>query len=660
MSKIIHKKSSIPGRIPQPGDLDFGELAINYADGVLYYKNSNNAVSAIAAGSGSGSSAAWVVKTANYTAQPGENILANTSGGSFTITLPAAPTAGAAVTIADGGNWETNSLTVARNNRTIESLNEDFVLDISGITVTFVYSGNTWQLFTTAGLREVPILAGNAGKYLTTDGTSLTWTDLNSIATRQTYTATADQTTFSINYTANNIDVYLNGVKLINGVDFTATNGTTIVLSTAADAGDVVDIVAALFTSTGTGSADLDAIANLTGTSGYLKKTAANTWSLIPGITQLISPNGSSVVYADDATAMPNEGHSFIHTVGRGPLNNDGHILGMTWANTTSAYGAQIWLDTDPTGQMAFRQRDGSGVWTSWNNILHSNNIGDYALSLNGGTIEGPVEISTSSTNGNYNEGLRITAANNGKASITFGSVGLSGAPTNGWFIGRLSSNFFVIAPGSDNGENGLALNPTVGGNALWKNNVLLHAGNYNSYALPLSGGTLTGDLILSAANVSIGGTAQRTTTIGTNAIQLFNGTAPVGTLTNGVSLYASSGDLFFMDAAGTASRIGFRGIPQSGSAKTSSYTLTTSDVGDYIQVSSGGSIVIPDSTFATGDVVSIFNNTSGTINITCSITTAYIAGTDSDKATMTLASRGVATILFISGTICVVSGNVT
>jgi hypothetical protein len=102
------------------------------------------------------------------------------------------------------------------------------------------------------------------------------------------------------------------------------------------------------------------------------------------------------------------------------------------------------------------------------------------------------------------------------------------------------------------------------------------------------------------------------------------------------------------------------RQIPQSGSAKTTSYTLTTDDVGEFIQVGSGGSVTIPDATFATGDAVSIFNNTTGNITITCTITTAYIGGTDSDKATMTLATRGLATILFISGTVCVVGGNVT
>ena len=105
---------------------------------------------------------------------------------------------------------------------------------------------------------------------------------------------------------------------------------------------------------------------------------------------------------------------------------------------------------------------------------------------------------------------------------------------------------------------------------------------------------------------------------------------------------------------------VGYLNIPQSGAAKTTSYTLTTSDVGQFIQVSTSGSIVIPDATFSTGDAVVIFNNTSGNITITCTITTAYIGGTDADKATVTLATRGVCNILFVSGTVCVITGNVS
>ncbi len=105
---------------------------------------------------------------------------------------------------------------------------------------------------------------------------------------------------------------------------------------------------------------------------------------------------------------------------------------------------------------------------------------------------------------------------------------------------------------------------------------------------------------------------------------------------------------------------VGFRNVPQSGSDKTTSYSLVVGDVGKFVGVGTSGSITIPDATFAAGDVISLFNNTSGNITVTCTITTAYIAGTDTDKATVTLATRGVATILFLSGTVCVISGNVS
>ena len=102
------------------------------------------------------------------------------------------------------------------------------------------------------------------------------------------------------------------------------------------------------------------------------------------------------------------------------------------------------------------------------------------------------------------------------------------------------------------------------------------------------------------------------------------------------------------------------RAIPQSGSAKTSSYTLATTDVGEFIEVGSGGAITVPNAIFSAGDAVVIFNNTSGSITLTLSITTAYLGGTDADKATLTRATRCVCNVLFISGTVCVITGNVT
>ena len=132
--------------------------------------------------------------------------------------------------------------------------------------------------------------------------------------------------------------------------------------------------------------------------------------------------------------------------------------------------------------------------------------------------------------------------------------------------------------------------------------------------------------------------------------------TAPV--MTAPVLGTPASGNLSSTTADGTNS-VGFKSVPAVGT-KTASYTLAVGDVGKYVQLGASGAIVIPDATFAEGNAITLFNNTASTATITCSITTAYIAGTFTDKATMTLAAAGVATILFISGTVCVVAGNVT
>ena len=63
--------------------------------------------------------------------------------------------------------------------------------------------------------------------------------------TRQTFTATASQTSFATGgYQAGYLDVFLNGVKLVDGTDYTATNGSDVVLTTGAASGDTLEVVA--------------------------------------------------------------------------------------------------------------------------------------------------------------------------------------------------------------------------------------------------------------------------------------------------------------------------------------------------------------------------------------------------------------------------------
>ena len=56
------------------------------------------------------------------------------------------------------------------------------------------------------------------------------------------FVSTSNQTTYSITYTPNSILVFLNGILLDNGVDYTATNGTSIVLTNGAAADDVLTV----------------------------------------------------------------------------------------------------------------------------------------------------------------------------------------------------------------------------------------------------------------------------------------------------------------------------------------------------------------------------------------------------------------------------------
>lgn len=90
------------------------------------------------------SSDTWLIKTTTYTALLSDNIIADTNGGVFTITLPASPGLGDRVRIKDSrGTFATNNLTVARNGSNIVALASDLILDINNADITFVYQDST-------------------------------------------------------------------------------------------------------------------------------------------------------------------------------------------------------------------------------------------------------------------------------------------------------------------------------------------------------------------------------------------------------------------------------------------------------------------------------------------------------------------------------------
>ncbi len=94
----------------------------------------------------------WQIARSDYNAQNGDRIIADTSSGSFTITLPGNPTEGFYVEIADGGDFSVNNLLLT-SARPVESFDQDIIFDIKGLSLEFVYVGTAWQILTTLGVK---------------------------------------------------------------------------------------------------------------------------------------------------------------------------------------------------------------------------------------------------------------------------------------------------------------------------------------------------------------------------------------------------------------------------------------------------------------------------------------------------------------------------
>ena len=70
--------------------------------------------------------------------------------------------------------------------------------------------------------------------------------DSSVVVARQVFSPTGVQTnfTFTSGYTIGYLDAYLNGVRLIEGQDYSATNGSVVGLTSFAQSGDVLELVA--------------------------------------------------------------------------------------------------------------------------------------------------------------------------------------------------------------------------------------------------------------------------------------------------------------------------------------------------------------------------------------------------------------------------------
>jgi hypothetical protein len=176
--------------------------------------------------------------------------------------------------------------------------------------------------------QALKVSAGGIPEWAAAGGSSsLTITD---------FTASASQTTFTVSYTVGLLEgVYRNGVKL-GLADYTATNGTTVVLGTGATSGDLIQVVAFSAVS----------LANVVstisfGSTGLTPSTATNGAVSVAG-TLAVANGGTGASTLTANNVLLGNGTSAVQFVS--PSTN-GNVLtanGTTWVSSAPAAGGTV------------------------------------------------------------------------------------------------------------------------------------------------------------------------------------------------------------------------------------------------------------------------------------------------------------------------------
>ena len=170
------------------------------------------------------------------------------------------------------------------------------------------------------------------------------------------------------------------------------------------------------------------------------------------------------------------------------PSNNTySYIVGLRgWADSSGGKAHEIAFND--TG--IFTRMGATTEWESWRQLLDSVNYSSYALSLTGGTLSGNLlfnqDVRGSRFPAHYYHNLYSDT--DGTVYVHYYIPGTSHTNTKAEFRVKSGDTYKRLTFSGD-------------GSFYWDTQIVLHAGNYMNYALPLAGGTLTGDLTLSASS---------------------------------------------------------------------------------------------------------------------------------------------------------------
>ena len=198
----------------------------------------------------------------------------------------------------------------------------------------------------------IPTLRAGDVYYNTTSGLQVyngtSWsavsTSSGSAITEWRYTATGGETTLSgtdgfsttLSYTVNNEMVYINGVLLERGVDYTATNGTSITGLTALTINDIATVISFSVTSI----ANAVPLSTATAKGDLIVGTGASTVT-----TQSVGADGTYLIANSGVTSGVSYAQNF--SAGKNKFHNSDFATwqrGTSFAFTGSAYTADRWI----------------------------------------------------------------------------------------------------------------------------------------------------------------------------------------------------------------------------------------------------------------------------------------------------------------------------
>ena len=286
-NKITIKRSAVPGKIPLPGDLEFGEFAINYADGNLFFKDSSNSVATLA-------STQFVSVTGNVTA-------AGNISGNYFVGNGSQLTGITASAVAGGSNTQ-----IQFNDNGAISGSANLTFDGSNVVATGNITGN---YFVGNGAFLTGIVGGG--------GTPLVGTVDDFTGDGSTVAFTLSVTPSSENLTSVNIS----GVSQLKTAY--SVTGTIITFSSAPAAGAAIEV-----TTLSGGGANVSGIEN--GTSNVAIPAANGNVTI-----SVAGTDNVAVISANGVTVAGNITGSYI-------LGNGSQLTGLPESYTNANVAAYL------------------------------------------------------------------------------------------------------------------------------------------------------------------------------------------------------------------------------------------------------------------------------------------------------------------------------